>query len=298
MQINNVTVFGAGTLGGQVAFQTAFSGFRVVQYDISEDSLAAARERHRAFGRLFVKRGASEAAVADALRRITYSSDLAAAVQEADLTSESIPEDIALKKRFYRELAGLAPPHTIFTTNTSSFLPSDFAEASGRPARFLALHFANNIWAANVGEVMGHPGTDPLVYERVLQFAREIGMVPIPIKKEQNGYVLNTLLIPWLSAAMELVVNGVATPRDVDRTWMIGMRVAMGPFGIADIIGLETAYHVEHYWGGRLNDERRLRNAAFLKEQYVDRGNLGVKTGEGFYTYPKPKYQEEGFLDA
>ena len=298
MQINNVTVFGAGTLGAQVAFQTAFSGFRVVQYDISEAALAAARERHRQFGRRFVKRGASEAAVADALTRIRYSADLADAVRDADLTSESIPEKLALKQQFYRELAGLAPAHTIFTTNTSSFLPSDFAAASGRPARFLALHFANNIWDANVGEVMGHPGTDPAVYERVLQFAREIGMVPIPIQKEQNGYVLNTLLIPWLSAAMELVVKEVATPEDVDRTWMIGMQVPTGPFGIVDVIGLETAFHVEHYWGQRMNDERRLRNAAFLKERYVDRGKLGVKTGEGFYTYPRPKYREEGFLDA
>ncbi len=298
MQIENVTVFGAGTLGAQVAFQTAFSGFRVVQYDISEEALAAARERHRQFGRRFVKRGASEAAVAEALDRIRYTADLAAAVRQADITSESIPENLEIKQQFYRELAGLAPSHTIFTTNTSSFLPGDFAAASGRPARFLALHFANNIWDANVGEVMGHPGTDPAVYERVVQFAREIGMVPIRIQKEQNGYVLNSLLIPWLSAAMELVVSGVAAPEDVDRTWMISMRVPVGPFGIADVIGLETAYHVEHYWGRRLNDERRLRNAAFLKEQYVDRGNLGVKTGEGFYSYPNPKYREQGFLEA
>ena len=137
------------------------------------------------------------------------------AVKDADLISESIPEDVEIKKSFYKKLAEVAPEKTIFTTNSSTTLPSDYAKETGRPGKFVALHFANGIWDANVGEVMGHPDTDPEIFDRVVEFAREMGMVPIPIQKEQNGYVLNSLLAPLLSAATNLLVNDVA---DIDST--------------------------------------------------------------------------------
>jgi len=175
-------------------------------------------------------------------------------------------------------------------------LPSDIADASGRPERFLALHFANRIWVNNVAEIMRHPGTDPGVFDRVVRFAREIGMVPIRIEKEQNGYVLNTLLVPLLGAALTLVANGIATPEDVDRTWMIAMKVPMGPFGTLDLIGLKTAYTITAYWAQKTGDQQSKKNAAFLKENYVDRGKLGISTGEGFYSYPGPAFKRPDFL--
>lgn len=112
---------------------------------------------------------------------------------------------------------------------------------------------------------MGHEGTSPEIFERVVKFAAEIGMVPIPIHKEQNGYILNTLLIPLLTAAQELFFNGVSDVETIDKTWMIAMGTEMGLFGILDKIGLQTAYHVSKLWGEKLGDQSRLDRAARIK---------------------------------
>jgi 3-hydroxybutyryl-CoA dehydrogenase len=143
---------------------------------------------------------------------------------------------------------------------------------------------------------MGHPGTDPAIFERVVQFAREIGMVPIPLEKEQNGYVINSLLIPLLSAAQNLVTNEVTHFESVDKTWMISTGMPMGPFGIIDMIGLETMYNVTAHWAEVLQDEQLKKNAAYVKEHFLDQGKLGQKTGEGYYRYPHPRFKEEDFL--
>ena len=158
------------------------------------------------------------------------------------------------------------------------------------------MHFANRIWVSHVAEVMKHPGTDPEVFERVLKFATEIGMVPIRIEKENNGYVMNALLMPLLGAAQNLVVNGIASPQDVDRTWMISTQVTVGPCGVMDVIGLETVFSIADLWANALGDEQMRRNADYVKQNFLDKGKLGVKTGEGFYTYPDPEYAKPGFF--
>ena len=297
MEIKNVMVAGAGTLGSQIAWQTAFKGFNVTVYDAFEKGLEGGKNFHKQFAGLFKnERGASEDEIEQTFARLKYTTDLAEAVKDADLVSESVPEALEIKKSFYNDLAKVAPEKTIFTTNTSSLLPSQFAEATGRPERFLALHFANGIWEANVGEVMGHPGTDPAVYDQVVEFAKAIGMVPIIIKKEQPGYVLNSLLIPLLIAALELVVKDVSDPESVDKTWMISTQVKQGPFAIMDMIGMETVYHVLEGLSAMPGHEALAGLASYLKSNYIDKGKLGVKTGEGFYKYPNPRYADEDFL--
>ncbi len=297
MEIRNVLVVGTGTLGSQIGFMCALHGFHTVMYDIDAAALDACRSAHRRIGKAVgTDLGTPEEEIAAAHERLSYTTDLERAAREADLVSESVPEDPALKRKVFSELGTLCPPKTIFTTNSSTLLPGEIAGASGRPERFLALHFANKIWVNNVAEIMRHPGTDPEVFERVIRFAREIGMVPIRIEKEQNGYVLNTLLVPLLGAALTLVANGIATPEDVDRTWMIAMKVPMGPFGTLDLIGLKTAYDITAYWAARRGDRQSMKNAAYLKENFIDRGKLGVATGEGFYTYPDPAFRQPGFL--
>lgn len=212
------------------------------------------------------------------------------------LISESIPENVEIKKAFYQALAKVAPEKTIFTTNSSTTLPSDYAMVTGRPEKFLALHFANGIWDANVGEVMGHPGTDPKIFDRVVEFASEIGMVPIPIYKEQNGYVLNSLLAPLLGAASNLLVNGVTDAESIDKTWMISLGTKMGPFGVMDTVGMQTIYNVDMLWGEKLGDQKMLNRAAFIKKEYIDKGKMGMSSGEGFYKYPNPRYADPDFL--
>ena len=297
MKITHVTIAGAGTLGSQIAWQTAFHGFDVTVYDVVEKGLEAARAYHRQYAALFLEsRGASRDQVDQAMARLSYTTDLAAAVKNADIVSESIPENIEVKRSFFQKLDKLAPEKTIFTTNSSTIIPGEIADAVDRPEKFLALHFANGIWDANVAEVMGHPGTDAVVFEQVVEFARAIGMVPVPIHKEHPGYVLNSLLIPFLSAAGSLFVTGVTDFESIDKTWMIATGGRMGPFGIMDIIGMQTIYDIELLLGKKLDDKAMLARAEFFKSNFIDKGKLGVKSGEGFYKYPNPAYSTPGFL--
>ncbi|HET9073716.1 MAG TPA: 3-hydroxyacyl-CoA dehydrogenase [Solirubrobacteraceae bacterium] len=283
MPIASVTVLGAGVLGSQIAFQTAYCGFPVVAYDISEAALVAGRERCDGLALRYEKEvsGAAGGAAQASRARIRFSADLADAVAEADLVIEAAPEQLALKRELYGQLGRVAPERTIFATNSSTLLPSAMAAFTGRPARFLALHFANQIWRHNVAEVMGHPDTDPAVFTELVAFAEDIGMVPIPVHKEQPGYVLNSLLVPLLNAALLLLVEGVADPEMVDRTWTIGTGAPAGPFAILDTIGLRTPYHI----AAASNDPRFLKVAAHLKEHYLDQGKFGRESGEGFYRY-------------
>ena len=297
INIKNVTIAGAGVLGSQIAWQTAFSGFNVTVYDAFEKGLESGKMFHKQFAELFKStRGASQDEIDKTLARLSYSTILTEAVKDADLISESVPENLDIKKSFYRELSKVAPEKTIFTTNSSTLVSSEMVDAVDRPEKFLALHFANGIWDANVGEVMGHPGTDLEIFNIVVGFAKQIGMVPIPIHKEQNGYILNSLLVPLLSAAANLFVNGVADVESIDKTWMISSGVKMGPFGVMDLIGMQTMYNVDKLWGEKLGDKIMISRAEFIKENFIDKGKMGVSTGEGFYKYPNPSYEHPDFL--
>jgi 3-hydroxyacyl-CoA dehydrogenase len=182
-------------------------------------------------------------------------------------------------------------------TNSSTLLPRDFAEATGRPEKFCALHFANLIWSINLVEIMAHPRTSEATLTAAAHFVIEIGQIPIPVETEQNGYVLNSWLVPLLSASLSLVVNGVATAEDVDRTYMIANRgCPMGPCGIVDVVGMKTVYDISAYWGAVRNDAQMLKNAAYVKERFLDQGLQGMMGGEGFYKYPNPGYAAPGFL--
>ena len=282
IRIDNVTVLGTGVLGSQIAYQTAYSGFEVMAYDISDEILETARKRFEELAARYEQEveGASDGRARAALARIRYSSSLEDAVRDADLVIESAPERLDVKRELYTKLGPLAPERTIFVTNSSTLLPSDLADATGRPDRFLALHFANEIWIHNIAEIMGHPRTNPDVYDTVVDFARRIGMEPIKIHKEQAGYVVNSLLVPFLEAAQALVVNGIADPETIDKTWRIATGAPKGPLQMLDIIGLTTAYNI-----AAAGDEQARANARYLKEHYIDQGKLGRASGEGFYKY-------------
>lgn len=280
--IHNVTVLGAGVLGSQIAFQSAFKGFTVTSYDINDDAIAAGAKRFDELVGTYEKEvpDAGDGAAEAGRKRITLTSDLAQAAADADLIIEAIPEVLELKQDTYRKLATLAPEKTIFATNSSSLLPSDLKDSTGRPDRFLALHFANRVWQFNTAEVMGTADTDPKVYQQVVDFASDIGMVPIQLHKEKAGYVLNSLLIPFLNAGLELAADGYAEPADVDKTWRIATGAPLGPFQIYDVVGLMTPYNI------LMNGDQGNRHlGAWLKQNYLDKGKLGMASGEGFYKY-------------
>lgn len=296
MNIKKVTVAGTGVLGSQIAFQTAFKGFEVSAYDINDEALENAKDRYKVLmDRYQADKYGTKAEVEAAYNRITLHTDLGKAVADADLLIEAVPELIEIKKDFYTALAKVADEKTIFASNSSTMIPSQLVEYTGRPQKYLHLHFANEIWKLNIAEIMRHEGTAEEVFNEVIEFAKAIAMVPIPLHKEQPGYVLNTLLVPHLKASIQLVVDGVTDAQTVDKTWMISTGTPLGPFAFLDIIGPNTPYNLYHAWGEE-GDELSAKVATWLKSEYLDKGKMGTANGKGVYTYPNPEYQDPNFL--
>jgi 3-hydroxybutyryl-CoA dehydrogenase len=299
-KIKNLTVMGSGVLGGQIAWHSAFKGKSVTVLDITEEALAACRLAHDQYAEIYLHElEASEDDIAATRGRLSYETDASRAVSNADLIIEAIPEVPAIKSAAYQNMAPLLPEHTLIATNSSTLLASDFASDTGRPSQYCALHFANLIWTMNLAEIMAHATTSEETLIQIAEFAVEIGMVPIPVEKEQNGYVVNTWLIALLNAAQTLVTNGVSSPEIVDRTYLIcNPGAATGPIGIIDIVGMQTAYNIFSHWGNENNDDQMLKNAEYIQSHFIDKGFMGLPTGQGYYSYPDPAYQDEGFLDV
>ncbi len=293
--IRRVLVIGGGTMGRQIALQFALHDCEVAVYDIRTEALDKARPRMEKLSRIMARtQRIPEERVDRVMDRIVLTPDPEAAAADVDLVSESVPEDPALKGEVLGRFNALCRPEAVFTTNTSTLLPSMFAEATGRPDRFLAFHFPD-LRANTVVDVMPHPGTAPAVTERVRAFAARMGLIPIVLKREHFGYVFNAMLSTLFQSAQTLAANDVAGVEDVDWAWMGVMGMPIGPFGIMATVGLDTVWHITEYWAGRTRDPQALKNAAFLKT-YVDRGDLGQKTGRGFYTYPGPAFAQPGFV--
>ncbi|WP_342318658.1 3-hydroxyacyl-CoA dehydrogenase [Corynebacterium mayonis] len=284
MAITNVTVLGAGVLGAQIALVTANRGFNVISWDINEEALQAATKRFDTFGTRMVAdlEDTTEESMAQARGRLTQTTDLGEAVREADLIIEAVPEQIEIKKDVWQRVGKAAPAEAIFATNTSTLLPSNFADSTGSPERFLALHFANHIWVQNTAEIMPHAGTDMKYVDILSEFAEQIGMVPVKLKKEQPGYILNTILVPFLTAGQYLLANEVADPEDIDLDWRNSTGSPRGPFEVMDIVGLRTVLAV-----GKLkpNPEEWEKKFQGLLEEMIAEGRIGVEAGRGFFTY-------------
>lgn len=294
MTIKTLTVAGGGVLGSQIAYQAAYKGFPVTIYDISEDALNAARKRVEALQPSYqTDLNVNETDFKAGVSRLTYTSDLAKAVKQADLVIEAIPENLDLKTKFYQQISELAPATAIFSSNSSSLLPSQLAPAASHPERLLNMHFANHIWVNNTAEIMDSPKTDPEVYREVVTFAKAIGMIPIQLKKEHPSYILNSLLTPLMVSGMSLWVNGVADPQTIDKTWMLATGAEMGPFAILDMIGARTLTAVP--LPKTMDPDGQI--TAKLKQRLAE-GKLGMESGEGFYHYPNPEFQQPDFLKA
>lgn len=290
--IKNVLILGSGTLGLRIGLQSAISGFNTTIYDIDEAAFVSAKKIQASILKNLVEKNVITSEAADAAKqRITFTTDAAKASADADFVSESVVEDLEIKKKVWAQFAVLCPPHTLFTTNTSYLMPSLFAAETGRPDRFCAFHFHDVFWA-NVVDIMPHPATAPWVTDLLMEMGKKLEQTPVFVKKESPGYIFNAMLVALIGAAGALVTYDVASMEDVDRSWMGNFKMEMGPFGILDSIGLETAWHITN----TLPDTRSKKFSALLKT-YVDAGKLGIKTGEGFYTYPNPAFQQSDFVN-
>ena len=311
--IKKVVVAGGGVLGSQIAFQSAYMGYDVTIWLRSEgsigrcqpkidrlhkiylDTLEAMKTDPRAYAYGLVakeectpeKCEAPKANVEAAYKNLKLVTDWDEAFGDADYVIEAVAEDPKQKEDFYTELQKHLPEKTFIVTNSSTLLPSTFAEYTGRPEKFLALHFANDIWKMPTAEVMRHAGTGDEAFELTVAFAASIRMVPLKVQKEVPGYLLNSMLVPFLSAAEALWAGGVGSVEDIDRAWTLSTGAPAGPFRILDIVGLTTAYNIA-IMDPRAKDPTTIQSviAAKLKEK-IDRGETGINAGKGYYDYTK-----------
>jgi 3-hydroxybutyryl-CoA dehydrogenase len=294
-EIKKVLILGAGTMGQQIGLQCAMNGYQVVYYDLSPEILDKALKRVAKLANWYASTSRlTPGQLQQTMARITSTADPAEAAKDADLISESVPEDPQIKAKVFAQFHALCPERTVFTTNTSMLIPSMFAEATLRPDKLCALHF-HDLRSTTVVDVMPHPGTDPAVTQLVHDFAVSIGSIVIMLHRENHGYVFNTMLSSLFFSALTLASNDVSSVEDIDRAWMGVSYMPMGPFGIMDQVGLSTVWTITEYWAKRTGDKQSQKNADFLK-QFVDKGELGYKTNKGFYSYPNPAYQKDDFL--
>lgn len=314
--MKNIVIMGGGVLGSQIAFQTAFCDYNVTVWLRSEGSIKRTKAKLELVKNSYMDainlmampegksfnnwcRGIADAdnfnkdelinKVMGLSDKIKLELDMKKALEDADLVIESMAEDFEAKKDLYLKMAPLLPEKTIVVTNSSTMLPSKLAKYTGRPDKFLALHFANSIWKNNTAEVMMHPKTEEKYFNEVMEFAKSIRMIALPLKKEKSGYLLNSMLIPLLFSGMDLYVNGVSDFESIDKAWLLGTGAPKGPFQILDTVGLETAYKiVEMYLKvPSFLAPYNFKGMAKVLKEYIDAGKLGKASGEGFYKYDK-----------
>ena len=281
-------------MGCYNSLTAAVSGYQVVLYDIDTATLEKVRERHREMGAMLVAGGyCSESDITEAFDRVIVRADLGKATEQADLISESVAENLEIKRKVHQLLDEVCPAKTIITTNSSALPVSTIEDVVARGDRFAALH--SHLGSPLVDIVAG-PRTDQAIVDVLTRYVESTKSTPLVLKKEYPGYALNAMLGPVLGNALALLLDGVATRDQIDRAWMQGMRAAMGPFGMMDLFGLNI---INDSWVNRELDarSRRLKPGVLdLLRPYIEQDHLGMKSGKGFYNYPSPAYQGNKFL--
>lgn len=316
MTIQKVTIAGGGVLGAQIAYAAAFHGYDVTIWGRRDDSIERIKpridrlhqiysqelevapsyigEKNPNYPRSFFasKEEITEERIAElkevnekVYKSFIYTTDLEEGFGHADLVIEAIAEVVDQKKDFYEKIAPFLKDEAILVTNSSTLLPSMFREYTGREEKFLSLHFANNIHRQNLAEVMKHDKTDDAVMKEVVEFARSIGMYPAVLRKEQPGYILNSILVPVLGAGLTLYGNDVADPVDIDMDWKIGTGSPKGPFEIIDLVGLTTVINILSNNPASQDPSTPIAKAMIKLKEMADKGHIGIESGQGFYKY-------------
>ena len=317
MEYKKIVIIGGGVLGSQIAYQCAYNGFDTTILIRKEDkkpkikksleklkntyieTLTEMTPKHnwaRGLGdpKNFNREKAIEQAT-NAYENIKIETDQKKSLEDADLVIESITENIEIKRNLYEQISNILPEKTVIVTNSSTLLPSKMAEHTKRPNKFLSMHFANSIWKNNIVEVMGHDKTEKKYFDEIIEFANAIRMIPLPVEKEKSGYLLNSMLVPFLLSAFDLYANGISDPESIDAAWTLGTGAPKGPFQIMDTVGLETVKNiVEQYQKvptlinpllKKMMLPYNYRGMLNIVNKYIDEGKLGKSAGEGFYKY-------------
>ena len=314
-----IVVAGGGVLGSQIAYQAAYCGFDVTIWLRSEGSIGRCQPKLDNLKKTYIDAlnlmadpvkgeanwcpGLAEMGSFDldvCLKKVEnidvkLELDMAKAVKDADLVIESMAENADDKIKFYTALAPLLDEKTVVVTNSSTLLPSAFAKYTGRPDKYLSMHFANSIWKNNVAEIMVQDKTDKKYFDMICEFANEIRMLALPVLKEKSGYLLNSMLVPFLLSGLDLYANGISDPESIDLAWTKGTGAPKGPFKIFDTVGLTTALNIVDQYQkvpglfkpmlSKMMMPYNFKGMKAILEKYIAEGKLGMSSGEGFYKY-------------
>ncbi len=282
MEINKVGVAGCGLMGSGIAEVSARAGFEVVVREIDEGALAAGRKRiSGSLDRAVSKGKLDRNARAEALARMTFTTSLDN-LADCDLVVEAIIESLDAKKELFGYLDGICRKETIFASNTSSLTVTDMAAATSRPERFVGLHFFNPVPVMKLVEVVRTIATSQETFDTAYDFAVRVGKTPIAAK-DNSGFVVNLLLVPYMLDAIRQVERGVATIEDIDTAMTLGCGYPMGPFILGDFVGIDTLYRVAEIMYEEYREERYAPPP--LLKRLMTMGRYGRKTGAGFYDW-------------
>ena len=283
MNIEHVTVVGAGTMGNGIAHVFATSGRRVTLVDLDPDLLASGVQTiEKNMGRQLKKEHITQAEHDRALDRIATSSDLAESAAETDLAVEAVTEKEAVKKEVFRTLDRHAPAEAILASNTSSISITWLGAQTGRAGRVIGMHFFNPVPVMKLVEVVRGLETTDETFAATEALAEDLGKEPVEVE-DFPGFVSNRILMPMINEAVFCLMEGVASAEDIDTVMKLGMNHPMGPLTLADFIGLDVCLSIMEVLHTQLGDDK-YRPCPLLRRK-VTAGHLGRKSGQGFYGY-------------
>ena len=294
-EIQNISVIGAGFLGTQIGLQCAAHGLSISLVDPSRISRKHSINIVKDELAQRVSKGLINSNQEQTiLSRMSYTSDLKKGVAGAELIIEAVPENLDLKRDIFAKLDELAPTSTIFATNSSSIKISAIETATQRPDAVLNMHFYGMIWERPMVELMRGTKTSDHTIDTVFNLAKRINVTPLVVDAESTGFIFNRVWRAIKRESLHLVNDGVTSHENVDRAWMIFTGMNMGPFALMDRIGLDVIQDIENIYFKESKDDRDMPPS--LLNKLVKRGNLGCKTGKGFYSYPNPAFEDPDWI--
>jgi len=292
--IERIGIVGAGTMGRRIAFACVIHGKQTRIFDISHSVGQEAIRNVRQSIEEYARNGQlSRDALGSAMPLFSLSPTLAECVSGTDAVIEAVPENVTLKRKVLSEIDAYCAVETIMGSNSSAIPGSWLADSTRRPQKLFNANFG--LLDDLKVEVMGHPNTSVETLESAIAFIRDIGLVPILVRRENVGYSLNRI---WRAVKKEVLYqleHGHATAEDIDRGWMLDWHTSVGPCGLMDQIGLDVVRDIEMIYFQASGDA--LDHPPSFLDRMIGAGMLGLKSGQGFYSYPKPEYQRPGWLD-
>lgn len=282
--IRTVAVIGAGTMGSQIAMVCALAGYKTYLHDISEVQLEKALDSLRFYmNRRLEKKRITETEYKMAFARLHVTTDMIEAVHQADMVIEAIVEILDDKRALFAKLDELAPQHAILASNSSVIVSSKLASATNRFDKICNLHFFNPPLKMDLVEVTTNEQTSEETTKIAVEFVKRLGKTPILLRKEISGFVANRLLNAMTREALDLLEKGIATHEEIDLAATEALGHPIGPFALMDLTGIDVAYYVQLEQYRETGDSAKMPST--LIQQMYEKGDLGRKSGKGFYTY-------------